>query len=142
MMKMSIMTKANKAAKRLGIDPAQITHIHDLSEVSSEGAKGIMIVYQVADEKYAAIVCDNGHIKKWIVGERHDKVVNMSNKTKKTMRLNNNQYIIFLLYAYGFTQRAIAHLMGCSMEPVNRRIANIRLMLETASVGDELEEED
>ena len=63
MMKMSIMTKANKAAKRLGIDPAQITHIHDLSEVSSEGAKGIMIVYQVADEKYAAIVCDNGHIK-------------------------------------------------------------------------------
>ena len=66
----------------------------------------------------------------------------MSNKTKKTMRLNNNQYIIFLLYAYGFTQRAIAHLMGCSMEPVNRRIANIRLMLETASVGDELEEED
>lgn len=142
MMKMSIMTKANKAAKRLGINPAQITHIHDLSEVSSEGAKGIMIVYQVADEKYAAIVCDNGHIKKWIVGERHDKVVNMSNKTKKTMRLNNNQYIIFLLYAYGFTQRAIAHLMGCSMEPVNRRIANIRLMLETASVGDELEEED
>ena len=142
MMKMSIMTKANKAAKRLGIDPAQITHIHDLSEVSSEGAKGIMIVYQVADEKYAAIVCDNGHIKKWIVGERHDKVVNMSNKTKKTMRLNNNQYIIFLLYAYGFTQRAIAHLMGCSMDPVNRRIANIRLMLETASVGDELEEED
>lgn len=141
-MKMSIMTKANKAAKRLGINPAQITHIHDLSEVSSEGAKGIMIVYQVADEKYAAIVCDNGHIKKWIVGERHDKVVNMSNKTKKTMRLNNNQYIIFLLYAYGFTQRAIAHLMGCSMEPVNRRIANIRLMLETASVGDELEEED
>lgn len=136
------MTKANKAAKRLGINPAQITHIHDLSEVSSEGAKGIMIVYQVADEKYAAIVCDNGHIKKWIVGERHDKVVNMSNKTKKTMRLNNNQYIIFLLYAYGFTQRAIAHLMGCSMEPVNRRIANIRLMLETASVGDELEEED
>lgn len=142
MMKMSIMTKANKAAKKLGINPAQITHIHDLSEVSSEGAKGIMIMYHVADEKYAAIVCDNGHIKKWIVGERHDKVVNMSNKTKKTMRLNNNQYIIFLLYAYGFTQRAIAHLMGCSMEPVNRRIANIRLMLETASVGDELEEED
>lgn len=142
MMRMSIMTKANKAAKRLGICPSWITHIHDLSEVSSEGAKGIMIMYQVADEKYAAIVSDNGHIKKWIVGERHDKVVNMSTKTKKTMRLNNNQYIIFLLCAYGFTQKAIAHLMGCSIEPINRRISNIRLMLETASVGDELEEED
>lgn len=142
MARMSIMTKANKAAKRLGIRPSWITHIHDLSEVSSEGAKGIMIMYQVADEKYAAIVSDNGHIKKWIVGERHDKMINMPTKTKKTMRLNNNQYIIFLLYAYGFTQRAIANLMGCSIEPVNRRIANIRLMLETASVGDELEEED
>ena len=52
-MKMSIMTKANKAAKRLGISPSWITHIHDLSEVSSEGAKGLMIMYQVADEKYA-----------------------------------------------------------------------------------------
>ena len=142
MARMSIMTKANKAAKRLGIRPSWITHIHDLPEVSSEGAKGIMIMYQVADEKYAAIVSDNGHIKKWIVGEKHDKMVNMSTRTKKTMRLNNNQYIIFLLYAYGFTQKAIAHLMGCSIEPVNRRIANIRLMLETASVGDEFEEED
>lgn len=142
MARMTIMSKANKAAKRLGIRPSWITHIHDLSEVSSEGAKGIMIVFQVADEKYAAIVSDNGHVKKWIVGERHDKVVNMSAKTKKTMRLNNNQYVIFLLYAYGFTQKAIAHLMGCSAEPINRRIANIRLMLETASVGDELEEED
>ena len=34
MARMSIMTKANKAAKRLGIRPSQITHIHDLSEVS------------------------------------------------------------------------------------------------------------
>ena len=142
MARMSIMTKANKAAKRLGVSSSQITHVHDLSEVSSEGAKGIMIVFQVADEKYAAIVSDNGHIKKWIVGERHDKVVNMSAKTKKSMRLNNNQYIIFLLYAYGFTQKAIARLMDCSSEPINRRIANIRLMLEAASVGDELEEED
>lgn len=141
-MRMTIMTKANKAAKRLGISPSQITHIHDLSEVSSEGAKGIMIVFQVADEKYAAIVSDNGHIKKWIVGERHDKVVNMSAKTKKSMRLNNNKYIIFLLYAYGFTQRAIARLLDVSQAPVYKRINDIRLMLETASVGDELEEEE
>lgn len=141
-MRMSIMTKANKAAKRLGISPTQITHIHDLSEVSSEGAKGIMIVFQVADEKYAAIVSDNGHIKKWIVGERHDKVVNMSAKTKKSMRLNNNKYIIFLLYAYGFTQRAIARLLDVSQAPVYKRINDIRLMLETASVGDELEDEE
>ena len=141
-MRMTIMTKANKAAKRLGISPSQITHIHDLSEVSSEGAKGIMIVFQVADEKYAAIVSDNGHIKKWIVGERHDKVVNMSAKTKKSMRLNNNKYIIFLLYAYGFTQRAIARLLDVSQAPVYKRINDIRLMLETSSVGDELEDEE
>lgn len=141
-MKMSIMTKANKAAKRLGIRPSQITHIHDLSEVSSEGAKGIMIVYQVADEKYVAIVSDNGHIKKWLVGEKHNTRVDMSIKTKKTMRLNNNKYIIFLLYAYGFTQRAIARLLDVSQAPVYKRINDIRLMLETASVGDELEEED
>ena len=142
MARMTIMTKANKAAKKLGISPSQITHIHDLSEVSSEGAKGIMIVFQVADEKYAAIVIDNGHIKKWIVGERHDKVVNMSAKTKKSMRLNNNKYIIFLLYAYGFTQRAIARLLDVSQAPVYKRINDIRLMLETASVGDELEDEE
>ena len=141
-MKMSIMTKANKAAKRLGIRPSQITHIHDLSEVSSEGAKGIMIMYQVADEKYTAIVSDNGHIKKWLVGERHNTRVDMSIKTKKTMRLDNNKYIIFLLYAYGFTQRAIARLLDVSQAPVYKRINDIRLMLETASVGDELEEED
>lgn len=101
-----------------------------------------MIVFQVADEKYAAIVSDNGHIKKWIVGERHDKVVNMSAKTKKSMRLNNNKYIIFLLYAYGFTQRAIARLLDVSQAPVYKRINDIRLMLETASVGDELEDEE
>lgn len=142
MARMSIITKANKAAKRLGIRPSQITHIHDLSEVSSEGAKGIMIIFQVADEKYAAIVSDNGHVKKWLVGERHDKVVDMSAKTKKSMRLNNNKYIIFLLYAYGFTQRDIARLLDVSQRPIHKRINEIRLMLETASIGDELEEED
>lgn len=142
MPRMSIMTKANKASKRLGIRPSQITHIHDLSEVSSEGDKGIMIMYQVADEKYAAIVSDNGHIKKWLVGEKHNTRVDMTIKTKKTMRLDNNKYIIFLLYAYGFTQRAIARLLDVSQAPVYKRINDIRLMLETASVGDELEEEE
>ncbi len=63
-------------------------------------------------------------------------------KTVNELRLDNNKYIIFLLYAYGFTQRAIARLLDVSQAPVYKRINDVRLMLETASVGDELEEED
>ena len=113
MARMSIMTKANKAAKRLGIRPSQITHIHDLSEVSSEGAKGIMIVFQVADEKYAAIVSDNGHVKKWLVGDLMDMDIFERGYTACTMLGVDPSNVIGVRSIYSEEKKDVGIALDC-----------------------------